>query len=44
MGILVWFLLLALCSYGLYWAWTQYRSYELRASSAARAVLPFRPL
>jgi hypothetical protein len=26
-GIVVWFALLALCSYGLYWVWTQYRSY-----------------
>ena len=26
-GIIVWFLLLGLCSYGLYWVWTQYRSY-----------------
>jgi hypothetical protein len=26
-GILAWFGLLALCSYGLYWVWTQYRSY-----------------
>ena len=26
-GIIVWFALLALCSYGLYWVWTQYRSY-----------------
>jgi hypothetical protein len=26
-GIAVWFALLALCSYGLYWVWTQYRSY-----------------
>jgi uncharacterized protein involved in cysteine biosynthesis len=27
-GILLWFGLLALCSYGLYWTWTRYRSYE----------------
>ena len=27
-GILVWFALLALCSYGLYWTWTRYRRYE----------------
>jgi len=26
-GIIAWFALLALCSYGLYWVWTQYRSY-----------------
>jgi hypothetical protein len=26
-GILAWFGLLGLCSYGLYWAWTRYRSY-----------------
>ena len=26
-GILIWFALLALCSYGLYWVWLQYRSY-----------------
>jgi hypothetical protein len=26
-GIGIWFALLALCSYGLYWVWTQYRSY-----------------
>ena len=26
-GIIVWVALLALCSYGLYWVWTQYRSY-----------------
>jgi hypothetical protein len=26
-GIAIWFALLALCSYGLYWVWTQYRSY-----------------
>jgi hypothetical protein len=26
-GIIVWFALLALCSYGIYWVWTQYRSY-----------------
>ena len=27
-GILVWFALLALASYGLFWAWNRYRSYE----------------
>jgi uncharacterized protein involved in cysteine biosynthesis len=27
-GVLLWFALLALCSYGLYWTWTKYRSYE----------------
>jgi hypothetical protein len=27
-GVLVWFLLLALASYGLFWAWTRYRRYE----------------
>ncbi|MGH2804754.1 MAG: hypothetical protein ACRDL4_17165 [Thermoleophilaceae bacterium] len=26
-GVLLWFVLLALCSYGLYWTWTRYRSY-----------------
>ena len=26
-GVIVWFALLALCSYGLYWVWLQYRSY-----------------
>lgn len=26
-GVGTWFALLALCSYGLYWTWTQYRSY-----------------
>ena len=26
-GVIAWFALLALCSYGLYWVWTQYRSY-----------------
>jgi hypothetical protein len=26
-GVVIWFALLALCSYGLYWVWTQYRSY-----------------
>jgi hypothetical protein len=26
-GIVGWFALLALCSYGIYWVWTQYRSY-----------------
>ena len=28
LGILAWFALLALCSYGLYWTWTRYRRYE----------------
>jgi len=27
-GVLLWFALLALASYGLFWAWTRYRSYE----------------
>ena len=27
-GIVVWFALLALCSYGIYWVWTQWRSYS----------------
>ncbi len=27
LGALVWFALLGLASYGLYWVWTQYRSY-----------------
>lgn len=27
-GVLLWFALLALCSYGLYWTWTRYRTYE----------------
>ena len=27
LGVLAWFALLALCSYGLYWTWTRYRSY-----------------
>ena len=27
-GVIAWFALLALCSYGLYWVWTQYRSYS----------------
>jgi uncharacterized protein involved in cysteine biosynthesis len=27
-GVLIWFLLLAICSYGLYWTWTRYRRYE----------------
>jgi hypothetical protein len=26
-GVIVWFALLALCSYGIYWVWTRYRSY-----------------
>jgi hypothetical protein len=26
-GILIWFALLGACSYGIYWVWTQYRSY-----------------
>jgi hypothetical protein len=27
-GIVGWFALLALCSYGIYWVWTQYRQYQ----------------
>jgi hypothetical protein len=27
-GVIVWFALLALASYGLFWAWTRYRRYE----------------
>jgi hypothetical protein len=27
-GIIAWFALLALCSYGVYWVWLQYRSYQ----------------
>lgn len=27
-GVLVWFALLALASYGLFWAWTRYRRYQ----------------
>jgi drug/metabolite transporter (DMT)-like permease len=27
-GVLVWFALLAVASYGLFWAWTRYRRYE----------------
>jgi hypothetical protein len=27
-GVVVWFALLALASYGLFWAWTRYRRYE----------------
>jgi len=26
-GVVAWFALLALCSYGIYWVWNQYRSY-----------------
>jgi hypothetical protein len=26
-GVLVWLALLALCSYGIFWVWTKYRSY-----------------
>lgn len=26
-GVLVWVVLLAACSYGVFWVWTQYRSY-----------------
>lgn len=26
-GVGVWFALLALCSYGVYWVWTRYRTY-----------------
>jgi hypothetical protein len=27
-GVIAWFALLALASYGLFWAWTRYRRYE----------------
>ena len=27
-GIVAWFALLALCSYGIYWVWTRYRQYQ----------------
>jgi hypothetical protein len=27
-GVLAWFALLAMASYGLFWAWTRYRRYE----------------
>jgi hypothetical protein len=27
-GVIAWFALLSLASYGLYWAWMRYRSYE----------------
>jgi hypothetical protein len=27
-GIIAWFALLAICSYGIYWVWVQYRSYS----------------
>jgi hypothetical protein len=27
-GVLAWFVLLALASYGLFWAWTRYRRFE----------------
>jgi drug/metabolite transporter (DMT)-like permease len=27
-GVVLWFALLALASYGLFWAWTRYRRYE----------------
>ena len=27
-GIIAWFALLALCSYGMYWVWLQYRTYS----------------
>jgi drug/metabolite transporter (DMT)-like permease len=27
-GVIVWFALLALASYGVFWVWTRYRSYE----------------
>jgi hypothetical protein len=27
-GVILWFALLAAASYGLYWVWTRYRSYE----------------
>jgi hypothetical protein len=26
-GVVVWFALLAACSYGIYWVWTRFRSY-----------------
>ena len=28
LGVLAWLALLGLCSYGVFWVWTQYRSYE----------------
>jgi hypothetical protein len=28
LGVLLWFALLALCSYGLYWTWSKYRQWE----------------
>ena len=28
LGILAWLALLGLCSYGVFWVWTQYRRYE----------------
>jgi hypothetical protein len=27
-GVIGWFALLAICSYGIYWVWTQYRQYQ----------------
>ena len=27
LGVLAWLALLGICSYGVYWVWTQYRSY-----------------
>jgi hypothetical protein len=27
-GIIVWFALLTLCSYGIYWVWTRYRQWQ----------------
>jgi len=27
-GVLIWLALLALCSYGIYWVWTQWRAYS----------------
>jgi TRAP-type C4-dicarboxylate transport system permease small subunit len=28
LGVLAWLALLGLCSYGVFWVWTRYRSYE----------------
>ena len=27
LGVLAWLALLGICSYGVYWVWTQYRAY-----------------
>jgi hypothetical protein len=27
-GVVIWLALLAACSYGVYWVWTQYRAYD----------------